>query len=255
MKVKNTKTLDPWLHVFFYGDTGSGKTHNASTFPKPLFIVPQNEQSQTTLMGRDFDYIEVTGPHGGFNESTGQGGMFAEPTANGQGPDGIIDKLEKLYRKNPNEFPWETLVFESTTHYAELVQEYISKGGTKAIDQLGWGKYTQHFRSLHTRLRAIQVHVVFTALAEVKVLEKSKTEVGAPMLSGKSKNLLPSACDIIGFCKRIPGYMDKERTIPRHRVFFRPEAPYYARTRFKAMPEYVDQFSFDKIERFCRNEQ
>ena len=210
----------------------SGKTTSAATFPDPMFLVPKIENSQLTLKGLDFPFIEITDLDSPLVD--GRGGMNK-----------VMDELRTLYNKDPNEFPYQTIVIESVSHYSDLVVEALTNGGKNAMDQLRWGLFTSHFRHLHTMLRDMQVHVVYTALATIE--EKGNTAVGGPLLSGASKVKLPAACDVIGYCEAITG-----KNVQQYKIHFQNKPPYEARTRFKKLPGVVENFNFAEIEQYLR---
>ena len=225
---KNAAKLDqPWLHWFFYGDSGSGKTTAAASFPRPLFLVPANESSIVTLSGMDVPYIEITGQHGPV--SGGRGGM-----------DAALSLIEKEYKADPDHFPYDTIVVESLTHYQDLVQEELTENNAQQMDQRKWGLLATHFRSIQSRLRNLEVHVVFTALAKVAENDAGLL-VGGPMLSGQSAVKLPSACDIIGYAEAPASKKGK------HTIHFRRRGHFFARSRFRGMPASVDDFDYAQV--------
>jgi len=234
---KNAADLkEPWLHWFLYGDSGSGKTTAASTFPNPLFLVPSNERSITTLAGQDISYIEITGQNGPLRE--GVGGLEATLTA-----------LEALYRKDPEEFPYDTIVLESLTHYVALVQEEMTERNSRPMEQRQWGLLGAHMRNIQTRLRNMEVHVVYTALASLKQ-DDAGTLTGGPLIPGQSAVKLPSACDVIGFCEA-PVSAKK----PVYSIHFRRKGHYFARSRFRGMPASVPHFNFDAVQPYLTGDR
>lgn len=221
--------VEPWTHWFLYGPSGAGKTTAAATFPKPVFLVPYNESSITTLAGRDIPYfIIVDKDQTPLNLKTGTGSMKA-----------VLDHLIVGYKRNPEAFPFETIVIESISHYGDLVQEQLTVGDQK-MDQQKWGFFLAHFRTIQARLRGIDVHVVFTALDKLEKTE-SGGYVGGPLVPGQTAQKLPSACDVIGYC---------EETAGRYQIHFRRHKHFPARSRFGRLPPKVVDFKFDEIEQY-----
>lgn len=229
---KNTKNLTtPWVSAFLYGPAGAGKTSALATFPKPLLLVPKNEQSTTSLMGMDIDYVEITGVDQQFNGKSGEGGMVS-----------VLDYLHNWYKKDPNGFPYQTLGIESMSHYTDLaVQDYETRN---AKGQQLWGLLSNHLRWIHSRLRSMEIHVVYTALSDIKGGEDTGGHaVGQPMMSGKMGAFkLPGACDMLGYMEAGAGKN------PVYRTYFQRYKCFEARTRIPGMPKEFINFSYDQIE-------
>ncbi len=241
--------VSPWTHWMFYGPTGSGKTTAAGSFPNPLFLVPASEGSELTLASadRDVPYFKL--------------GRDAQnnPVKVREHLNAILSMLEtkhalmrKLYAEGRNDeaadaFPYETIVLESMTHLCAMLQDDISNNGAIKMDQQRWGIMSDYLRTVHTRLRGFECHVVFTALAKVDGEEGSVVE-GAPDITGKMARLLPSACDAIGYCETVDS--GNAKAPPVYRVHFRQHRVFPARTRFKGIPAVVNSFTFAQVEKF-----
>ena len=143
-------------------------------------------------------------------------------------------------------FPWQTIVFESMTHYCAMLQDEISQNGMQKMDQQRWGLISDHLRAVHSRLRGLDCHVVFTALSKVEGEERSAE--GLPDISGKMARMLPAACDAIGFCECVEGGGSKANAV--YRIYFRQHRVYLARTRFRDMPPMIENFHFNDVARF-----
>lgn len=221
----------------------SGKTTCALTFPYPLFVIPSTENSIVTGRGQDVPYVEATGP---------------------MELNGILAYLEDAQRKSVQllaagkgdaawaAFPYQTVVVESLSHYTDLIIEEITEGGRTKMDMPKWGVLSSHLRNVHARLSNLPVHVVYTALAEVKEGENSGAATGGALMSGAMKTKLPSACDAIGYCEQTPGRATKENPNPgmNFRVHFQKYRQFAARIRAPrgvVTPPYVDDFHFDKV--------
>ena len=233
---KNALNIEqPWLHWFIYGDSGSGKTTAAASFPRPLFLVPANESSIVTLTGMDVPYIEITGQHGPV--SKGRGGMEA-----------ALSLVENEYAKDPDNFPYDTIVVESLTHYMDLIQEELTENNAQQMDQRKWGLVATHLRNIQMRLRNLEVHAVFTALAKVSENDAG-TVIGGPMLSGQSAIKLPSACDIIGYAEAPANKKGK------HTIHFRRRGHFFARSRFRGMPASVENFDYPAVQKYLSGDK
>jgi hypothetical protein len=229
--IKYTSAINvPWTHWFFYGDTGAGKTKTASTFPDPIIIVPTDENSIVTLMDQHLPYIEIYGQKG-------------SPRTQGWGLDAAINWLEAELKAKGADFPYMTIVIEAVSHYLEQVQEEMTDGNKAQMDQRKWGQLASHLRNIHSRLRNMAVHVVFTALVK-EDKDAADNATASPLMSGKMGYLLPSACDVIGYCVAEPG------NPPRYDVHFAKYKHFRARTRFNRMPRKVQNFRYDDIEQY-----
>jgi hypothetical protein len=251
LAIQNTKDLkNPRLSAFFYGDMGSGKTSQASTWPKPLYLAPPGEGSELTLKGLDFDYLKL--------------GVDAKGVRVPFRPNlvALLNELERRHNlmlgyiekgdhaKASEVFPWMTIVCESLTHWCEAVVEDIMaspdpKGNKRAqMDQQAWGLVRDHFRWLHDRLCRWDVNVVYLSLSELKEND-NKIAKGQAAISGRSAIALPASCDITGYCEAIPPRKDGEATV--YRTHFRKKGLFDARTRFREIPAYVDDCTYQKI--------
>jgi len=192
--------VTPWTSWFFYGATRAGKTTAAATFPRPVFLVPAQEKSHISLMGRhDVDYKLIESSHM-MHETV------AELEARHQRARPLWDTgSEDALAEADTIFPWQTVVLESMTHYADLIQEELTRGATVEMDRQKWGKLGSHLRSIHMRLRALPVHTIFTSLEDRIHDEKGKLVSGGPMFPGKTQFKMPSACDGIVYFERKAG--------------------------------------------------
>ena len=258
LQVRSTKNISsPWTHWFFYGPTGTGKTSAAATFPAPLFLVPASEGSELTLHQVDVPYMKlgrddsnnpvpirehldaildwVESQHRTMRQHLAKAGSATDPAV-----------TEAEYAAADAAFPWQTIVVESMTHLCAMLQDDVSQNGKIKMDQQRWGIMSDYLRTLHTRLRCLDCHVVFTALAKVDG-EEGSTQEGCPDIPGKMSRLLPSACDAIGYCEtRDAG----GKNPPVYTVHFRQHRVYPARVRFRGVPAAVQDFTFGKIEPF-----
>jgi hypothetical protein len=244
LMIENTNAIQtPWTVWFLYGATGSGKTTIAASFPEPLFLVPANEGSELTLRGRNLPFIRV--------------GKAADGTIIPvrQHLTAILDDLTKQHHlmraamaKGDDAaafaaFPWQTIVIESLTHLGDMLVEDVSVYGTKKMDQQLWGLISGFLRTLHSRLRNMDVHVVYTALQKTVENEATGIVTGGPNLIGATAEKLPSACDVIAYCEETSTGKNESR----YRVHFRKNGSWVARSRFQGFPPHLDNFNFAQV--------
>lgn len=235
-KTLNAKDMkSPWTRWFIYGDTGTGKTSAASTFPRPLFLIPEIENSIATLSGLNFPYIIIKDWSSPFNESLGTSGMNA-----------ILQRIEMEYNKDPNAFPYDTIIPDGVTHLAELICDELTQGSKVSMDQQKYGKLTAYFRNMHARLSRLQLHTVYCALAHTDEAQK-----GSAYLSKKASMILPASCEVYAYMRATGGDGKKDgqgREIPK-RCFMhtQPYSTYIARTRYKRLPAVIEDFRFDAV--------
>jgi len=244
INIQNAQDLtSPWTSWFIYGATGSGKTSICATFPQPFFIVPANEKSINTLQGMNVQYVEV-----GKRNDMYQVLDFLEGRYN--------DMLRLMSQGDDTAanvaFPWQTIVVESISHYSDLVIEDLSQGGTKQMDYQQWGKLGSHLRTIQMRLRALDVHSLFTSLDKVS----DDGQHAGPLISGQMATKMPSACDYIVYCEAVGATMKDKPAV--YRAHFRQFGKFPARVRQSpvsakqhgAFPPMIDNFHFDKISKF-----
>lgn len=210
-QIMNTSSMTrTWQHVFAYGSSGSGKTTMASFFPKPFLLVPRAEQSQLSLKDRDIDFMEITSSKDMLDAIA-----YFEKIQNTKGSDALEH---------------ETLVIESLSHYTDQIVEEFSRGGAIKDARQVYGVVNSHFRTIQQRLRGLDMHVIFTALATTTESADGETQHGEPLISGRTKTILPASCDIVGYCEV------REGKPPMYKFHTRAYRGYMARTRYHAMP-------------------
>lgn len=240
LQVQNARELTvPYSHWWIYGSTGAGKTTAAATFPVPLFLVPQNEQSITTLAGMDVDYITINGLDGG-QIVKGLGSMKAAITEivrlYNQALPLLNSEDEEKQLRGEKLFPWQTVVCESMTHYIDMALLDIQKKIRPGDNFAQWRLLGEHLNWIQVSLRSIDVHVVFTSLAEIS---KTDTQVlkGQPLVQSKARDKMPSACDVIA-------YMEHKGN--KRLVHLEKSGPWDARSRFPQLPKHIEDFNFER---------
>lgn len=257
------KVRPDYAHWFIYGKMRSGKTRAASTFPRPLFIVPYQEGSHVSLQGRKgIDYVLVHGSAGPARRvASSPGTAYSMSDIIGDLED-RYQKAERLWQKGTDAddekasaiFPWETIVTESITHYTDLVQEELTRGNTLDMDRQKWGKLSAHLRSMHARLRALPVHVVFIALSVEKFNQKGELISAGPAFPGQMSYKLPSACECVVYMAHREGSKGKSG---RYTAHFQTHQSYEAGCRFAELTDMgsMTPFTFAEVQKVIGAEQ
>ena len=218
-------TNDPiqkFLRVFLMGSTRSGKTLGASTFPRPIFIVPPSEDSWKSLTGMGFPYVVLgeTNPKQVLTDLRSV--LDAMKVAAG----------EAHAKKNPALFHerfGETVVVESLSHLGDAILTQITDSGRVQADRATWGVIRAHLLNLRDVVFSFPAHVVFTALTQIKTDEKGNVVSAGPRISGQAAELIPSSCDLVGITEQTAGVP------PRWQVHFQRFGPYDGGSRLRGM--------------------
>ena len=257
LEIQDTNDITvPYTAWFFYGKMGSGKTRAAATFPHPLFIVPANENSQLSLKGLGLKYVicgkrkngQVVPVRQHLNEiltdlERMHAAMLVELSKASKAAS--EEEAELHYAAADAAFPYQTIVLESLSHLGDLLVEDVSAYGQKKMDQQGWGAISTFLRSVHSRLRNMQINIVYTALDKTQESESGGVVQGGPNMIGSAADKFPSGCDCVV-------YMETVRPITKggpfvYRAHLRAHSFFQARTRFQSLPHEIDDFNFMRI--------
>lgn len=172
-----------------YGDTRTGKTRFAGTFPNAVFLSDASERGWTTLehMPPEWFYHPGKGPE-------------VLPVSDQAGMIQAMAIAEEWVRKG-----WiDTVVIDSLTFYAESWyqhehQKMLQHAGSKGIDNRAlYGAMANHLSSTRVQIHKWPCHVVWLALAAAP----DELQPGGPMLSGKSRARFPAGCDHIFYHRK-----------------------------------------------------
>lgn len=197
---------EQWLRVFLYGGMRSGKTTSAASFPSPFFIGAPNENGIQTLRGLDVPYFvpgesDILKVMGEMNELLSE--LHADVTRLGVAKDGGAQWRAK----------WgSTIIWDSVSHYADAVVNNLTTvedPRTKVLtrvdtSQQTWGKLRTHLTNIRDVLFRLPCHVVITALDDQTTDEKGNVTWHGPRIQGAAGELIPSSCELVGFCDSIP---------------------------------------------------
>lgn len=171
------------------GDSGTGKTPFAATYPKPYFL--------------DFD--EGTRSASGLLKPE-QIAPFMDISYKGRAPkrDGLYEygKAYPAFLKRMNEigdlidakkWPYRTLVFDSATMLLEIMMNYIladdgAHGKNPQIQH--WGKQINEMKSILGQLRRWPGYKIFTAHIQRDQNDVTKATEQLPLVTGKLAGLI-----------------------------------------------------------------
>lgn len=176
----NSVTRDKTFMI--YGDSGTGKTEFAATFPRPYFLSDGLEKGYETILTMDR-------------------GLWYEPNVDPQirkvkTPQEMVAELDQIpqaMKDRPGSI--RTVVIDSLTFYADLYYNYLERiEGTKDTRKL-YGMLKSHLRAVMQKAHSIEgVHVVWLALAKVEEGKAgANISKGGIELAGKSAITLPGA--------------------------------------------------------------
>jgi hypothetical protein len=261
LEIQTSDTIEsPWTAWFIYGPMGSGKTRAVSSFPRPLFLIPANEGSELTLAqlkDKKLDFIRIGKRPDGtvvparahlsevLTELEKRHAQMRSLLAQAAKAEDETER-ERFYAEADKAFPWQTVALESLSHYSDMLVEDVSDHGRKKMDQQGWGVIGSYLRTVHSRLRNFDAHIVYTSLPKTQEKEEGGIVSGGPNLIGQAAEKFPAMCDVVVYMEELPGTGKDAK--PTYRAFFRRYRWWQARTRFGGFPDYVDNFNFAELE-------
>jgi hypothetical protein len=172
--------------ILLYGANGSGKTFQASTWPKPLWLVPRIGVNELrTIEDYDLPFL-----------------VF----------ESIEDLAEKIaaLREELKAHPglYKTLVFDSlTTTQTMFEDELKQRSRVDKLEWSDWGRFTSTFVHLMSSLHSWPLHKIWICHTDGEKIFS---------LKGDSRQLFPNNADIILYCEsRDAGGRTEYRVHPR----------------------------------------
>lgn len=209
----NTSNVVPKARVALVGPTRGGKTEICSTFPRPAFIFPRNEDSKTTLAGKNILYKEW---------------------ATVDQLNAILDELEAWGRSGDIHQMCDTICMESLSHGSDIIKAWATPRGVKGdLDEVVWNKYNAVFTRIRDVLWALPVHVVVTMLDKVKTDKRGNVIDHGPRIYGQSGDTLISSCSIVAYCEQEPAAPNQP---PQWSAYVQRYGAFPAGTRLPGMP-------------------
>jgi len=181
------------VKLLIFGDSGSGKTCFASTFPGPIHYCDFDLKVSSVasfLKGKDK-----------LNEITYEQYPYAgkEPGVAGRRFNDDMGKLKALAKKG--EFPYKTLVIDSLTTMSDRIMEHLMKEnpavkrnvtrGAQAPALQDYGLFRIFMKSFIAELISLPCNIVITAHIDIQKDETTGAILRVPMLTGKLAKELP----------------------------------------------------------------
>lgn len=172
--------------ILIYGNSGAGKTWMAASAPRPLVLLTeQNGEQSTRLSNPDARYVVVS--------------TIAEVRE--------IVALAMHGELGTPEDPVESLVIDGLTEVQRLFKDEMIANPTPGGPVLEmsipmWGELTEKMRRLLRTLRALDMHVVCTALAESE-MEGEKRHIFPAFQGKKLYDEVMQYFNAVGFVEKV----------------------------------------------------
>jgi len=134
------------IRVIVGGKASSGKTHFAATWPKPLFLSDATEGGAATLEGMDpAMWWDAKSPPEVWEIEN----MMEMPKL-------VTDLLNRK-----GSFPWQTVVVDSLSIYAQRVLRELYAADSKQDNRQRYGQLSDGLSSLVSRVHSLPAHIVW----------------------------------------------------------------------------------------------
>jgi len=175
---------ESYYSLLIYGDSDSGKTYLASTWPEPsrvLVIDTALEENTRTLE----DWPEIS---------------RAELTSWEQAESLILDLIDNC--------PFDVVFFDGLTMLQNLFfDRYLEKEGKDLPTRANFAEDYRIWRQAMTRFlikaKRIPAHKVFTALETYPLEEGKKSSTGRPAVSGQTGDLVRQVCSVVAHIQKV----------------------------------------------------
>jgi len=166
-----------------YGDSRSGKTTWAATFPRPLFLSDVTEGGWDSIANMSDEQMFEPG---------------VKPLVWG------IEKMADMAEARAKALPLiqsgrvQTLVIDSLTFYTDLYLNYLIGMQAKKDMRAAYGDLGNHLRDLRVQTHALPVNVVWLCLAKHP---DDDNPTGRPMIPGQQGDKFMAGCHYIFYAR------------------------------------------------------
>lgn len=195
-----------------YGETRSGKTTWAATFPRPLFLSDVTEAGWESIRNIGDDLLFEPG---------------RKPKV--FGIEAITDITLAMEKAKPLILSGEvrTLVFDSLTFYCDLYLANMAALQTKPDNRALYGMLGTHLRDLRVKLGSAPVNVVWLCLARPA---DDTNPVGGPLIPGQQGAKFAAGCNYLLYARR-SSTKDASGAQENYFIHSRPYGQYMAGSR------------------------
>lgn len=174
-------------HTFLnYGDTRSGKTVFAATFPRPLVIVDTAE--------RGYESIRTMDPSWWFEPNH-------KPII--WGVDQMNDMLVMLAKADAliASGAVRTIVIDAFSFYCDFFLNGILSNQDKPDNRAAYGTLGMHLRDLRVKVHTKGTNVVWNCLAKHPEMEDGKMVSGSPLIPGQQGDKFSAGVDFLFYSR------------------------------------------------------
>lgn len=195
-----------------YGETRSGKTTWAATFPRPLFLSDVTEAGWESIRNISDDLLFEPG---------------RKPKV--FGIEAITDITLAMEKAKPLILSGEvrTLVFDSLTFYCDLYLANMAAMQAKPDNRALYGMLGTHLRDLRVKLGSAPVNVVWLCLARPA---DDTNPAGGPLIPGQQGAKFAAGCNYLIYARR-QATKDASGTQENYFLHSRPYGQYMAGSR------------------------
>lgn len=191
------------------GHSRAGKTHFASTWPRPLFLCDASEHGYTTLgyVPDDMLYEPGVVPYALAIENVQD--MAACVVALQQQAQGLKPNL-KDWPVPQGQWEVGTVVIDSLTFYADAYFSALEAqtAGQKVDKRQLYGDLGSHLRYFMIEFHKLPYHIVWTALASLN----EDSQLRGAMVSGRTAATAPARCDLWVYADKAEERQGKKAT-------------------------------------------
>lgn len=232
MEIKKTLELAAQkLKVLIYGEAGNGKTRfSGTTKPRfnPFIISAESGLLSLNKLGHKYDYTEIK--------------SWKE-----------LAEIFNFLKMGKHEY--DTVILDSVSEMQNIcMAQLLADSGKEQLQMQEWGLLGTRMQSMIRSFRDLDMNVIMTCLAETKTDELTgKTHTG-PLLSGKTRDMIPAFFDEVFYAGVKTGKDKDGKEVRKHYLLTAATETHIAKDRSGMLPQYVEP-DFTKVYDLIFNNQ